>query len=1369
MEITLKLLTDERVLELSKGEVKNFGKYLNYGYTPKPEFGGLFCQRIFGPVIDYTCDCGITKRVSNGEVCKSCGVPYLPKLARNERFGHIELNTYILPPLAVDIMKDWWGISKKALTAFIFETGVKLKYIESDKGKFFTPEGVRYALEIATDEDKDNIVSSCYDLIKVAEKLGIDPHLSMMENTNESAKLYFERGYHIFSALLTKFPVEPCGMRDRKKQGDDIVYHEDNLIYHRIIRDALRIKTFQSEVENEKEKAELVSLETRVIQNLINKMLYTGYKSGNKVEVASKVEKLNHKEGLLRANSLGKRIDFSGRSVITSGPFLKIDEVGIPIAMLEELFIPDLIRELSLIYQSDEGLSKISAIKKAKRQVNKREKDPIIWDLIIDKIAPQYMVMMNRAPSLHRFSVMSFRIRPTFDECLYMPPMSNKPFNHDNDGDQLAIYIMHSKEAMKEQRELLSYSHNLMSTVRPDFPNAMPSHEMVVGAYLLTNGYENDSEWKAKKIIKYYNNAKDVRTDLDLNYILRSDKICLKVNNEKHIITAGSALIYDLSGVIVDYVLGKSGISKLVSSICNRDFDFHKQVDTLSNLQTLFFETATKSGLSIAHHDCYLNPEYAEILQKARYEAERTPLTEMSGITVNGLEITKRAKIWDDAFSTCVSRWFKETPNDNALQLMGKAGARVTDVQVKAMILGKGLQSTMNGDVDSNAIYRGLNVGLDVMSYVKTCGPARKGFTQNAMIVPAVGYVTRQLVNCARDLSITTKDCGTTKGIVLPKRLALHHYLTDGTLVTAENLHSINDYVEVRSAFTCEHTNGLCSKCCGTNPKNGLDWDLNFGIGVSASQSVSEILQQDAMRGKHCQINKCTILDINGNKIRLKDVHKAVKRGHKIYVHSLNMKTGKFEVQKIKDVYQERWDDQYVKITYDNGETTRTTLDHPFINRFGKLVEAKDIQAGDSLMPMYSYINDDGYRVIKHNDGEDSESLGYHLSSEHYDFKSIYDNKGTFTRHHIDFTKTNDYPTNLLGCSYSQHIKLHAIRNHQLHKWGSSVYSNGFHSEEAKAKVAEHNREEWRRKLSGKVISNWSKENPDWLNNTKPFDYAWSKKQKVAFEQFKAVFFELHKLGWCLTAEKYREMHTQLFGKSSTHYKSLDKVLSILPKDYMSYVFPQGDKNDPYHNHKVVSVEIVKLPRKIPFYGIEVEGEWKNYPTGAGVMSHNTSGAISIKSLQSKVDSVLADIVKFLGGRSTQYVPLKDATITKSIKNLEGVTYEEKASNFIEIFTSTMEKAGINFSTVWYEVIGRSLSDIVFDGETPLGYRSKGYPCNDPKFQSIYTVNTKTPSWLKAISFGYTKSALKRAIRNCSSCQDLITERIIQGRNIING
>lgn len=430
-KLSLSLATDESILKLSHGEVKNFGKYLNYGYTPKPEVDGLFCQKIFGPIVDYTCDCGITKKVSNNEICGVCHVPYIPKFERNNRFGHIELNTYILPPIAVELVAEIWGVPKKAFEDFIFTSKTKLIFKANSKGVFYSTEGKRYQLAIADDED-ENTIDSLYTLVKHAEKLNIDYHVSMMENKHKSAKIYFEKGFHIFSMLLTKFPIEPCGMRDRKKMGDELVYHEDNLIYHRIIRDALRIKNFKAEIEDPTELDELISYETRVIQRLINGFLHKGYKANNKSEIPAKVNVLNEKKGLLRGSALGKRFDFSGRTFITSGPHLKPDTVGVPILILKELFLPDLIGRISKLLVKKEGVTKIIAIKKARKIIHSSNKEDVnlVTDLIYS-ISKNYYALLNRAPSLHRFSVMSYKIEPHSDKCVYFPPLACKPFNAD--------------------------------------------------------------------------------------------------------------------------------------------------------------------------------------------------------------------------------------------------------------------------------------------------------------------------------------------------------------------------------------------------------------------------------------------------------------------------------------------------------------------------------------------------------------------------------------------------------------------------------------------------------------------------------------------------------------------------------------------------------------------------------------------------------------------------------------------------------------------------------------------------------------------------------------------------------------------------
>lgn len=1014
MEYRLGLLNDDAVLSLSNGEVKNFGKYLDRFLVKKAEINGLFCQRIFGPIIDYTCECGITKKVSNGEICSVCQVPYISNYERNNRFGHIELNTVILPPLAIEVVANIWGLSKTKFKDFIINNKGYIGFTESEEGRFYSDKNKRYKLVYSLEKEKD-FVDNLYELLLESENLNINPYISMMENPNQSAQIYFNKGFDIFSMLLSKFPVNPAGMRDRKKVGEELVYHEDNLIYHRIIREALRINSFKNEIQDIKELRELVAQETKIIQKLINGFILTGYRSNTKKLIDPKVDNLNTKEGLLRSEALGKRIDFSGRSVITSGPFLPVDTVGVPMLMLIELFTPDLIREMTKKFIIENKIGKIKALRKAKSLI-KEKNNPILYDYI-EIICKDYMIMMNRAPSLHRFSVMSFKIKPTFDKVLYFPPMACKPFGADFDGDQLACYIIHSRVARKEQMNSLSFSHNLMSTVSKNTPNAQMGHEMIVGSYLLTKAYEDWEDWKNKKPIKYYNNSKDIEKDYILGFVNREDKIVLidKEQNDHYIICVGAGIIHSKTGIVIDYLLGKGGISKFISTIGNKYDDQPEiAVDLLSKAQTLFFETATKYGLSIAYHDCKKSEEFTQILEKARYEAEHTPLSELSDIEKQGEKVPLRAVIWDKAFNTCVDRWFKETPQDNALQIMGKAGARVTDVQVKAMILGKGLQSTMDNRLDPNAIYKGLSEGLDPISYMKTCGPARRGFASNMAVVPSSGYGTRQFVTCTRDLAITIDDCGNTdKGIILPKEKALYHYDLNNNLITEDNLHIYNDYIEVRSPLTCKHTNGLCKKCCGVNLKNNKDWDLNFGIGTVAAQTIFERLTQASLSQKH------------------------------------------------------------------------------------------------------------------------------------------------------------------------------------------------------------------------------------------------------------------------------------------------------------------------------------------------------------------SSGSITIATFGQRSDNLLADFLKFLGARSTQLVPLSMSLIEDTILDLEGKSYEEKASNFVLRCDEILKS--FKFPVIWYEILGRGLSNIVFKGKKAVGYRHKGYPCDNPEFVTMFKANTSSPSWLKGASFGYTKDVIKQALALNSSTCGLTTEKIIEGKNIIDG
>ena len=1509
----LSIASDSDILKHSHGEVVNFKRHYNKGHKSVAEIGGLFCPIIFGPEEPYTCLCGIQKKLIEKTTCPVCRVDYVDSTERKQRMGHIDLGIKIISnPLFYKVVGPILGLSPTALSKFCLGSDgeVTFELVYDQEGELWAEDGSRYFIDILGKEEGS--IWTPHELYEKMKEYGIDGRKTLEKSKTEIGIHYYNLGKSVYDLFNQYVYVTPPADRDRRIINSRIVYAEENIIYLRLIREKYRIeRVLIEDTMDEITRKRFMQFESRMIHNLLEKFYIKGFTFGRASE-DGKLSKFGSKQGLFRQNLLGKRVDFSGRSVITAGPFLRPDEVGIPMPMLHELFKPILIRELAKrLRLEDKRFNQYKALKLARKE---HEEFTERIKKLIEEVCPKYDVFMNRAPSLHRYSVMGHRIRVTYDKAIYFPLMTVGPYNADNDGDTLSVHLPISFESMKECRELFHVRKHIMFS-HENTPNIGYSNEMSVGSYLLTRYWEKPTD-KFEVVLNSRKDAEKLYTqgNVTLDTVVKFYNKDIEFGPiESYITNIGSLIVEEIARIKVNWVLGKKGCSKLISDINWKNGNDKQDLtlNQLSKLQTLFLEVATKSGISIKYDDTLKSPETTERLEKSVAES----------MQYEGFE---RTKFWDKIMNEESDKWFKEVPHEHPLYIMGQSGARVQEPQVKTMIVGKSLLRKPISDkypmgISVNAIIHSLSEGLNPIEYMETCGPARLAFAQNAFFVPAGGYLERQLVQCGRNLVITAHDCGSEELLPFKKELCINMYSPEYGIIRPEMLPSLPDIIHVRTPITCKHDKGLCQKCCGHDPATREYWKLGTNIGVIQGQEYASVSQQLAMRGKHCEMISSCFYDINFNKIRYKDAKKCIDRGGKIYVHSINPQTGKFEVKRVVGVDISRWEDTYVKITYDNGECTKSTLDHPYLTREGKLIEAQHVKEGMSMMPYY-FEKSDGkttYNRVLNNDESGSWSVGYKLASEHYDTENIYDGRGkpgVISRHHKDFKRTNDYPTNLVICSEPQHRGFHSKRNSELYARGEiPKWYGGFTKSEVQDIIAAHNRTPERRALTGKVISEWSKNNPEQksryglegrlkqnqmylenpelariaIENTKlgkarqtvefyqnnpnissdcatlpeelynsrypslnyvfcnfpemwnfdktwycslpqdfylskqdkqnlsffdkyisiiqeeglpmttsslrevenrythynpsrnldwiakyrdvyildelyseiPYDHYWTRKNKRAFNRFKQVYWKMNQLGWTITEEKYNEISNAMFGNSQ--YSKYKGVMKDLPEDYMEVLKTPGVANSDRYNHKVVSVEIVKLPRKVPFAGIEVEGVWKNYPTAAGVMSHNTSGILRVDQIGKNADDTIVRFAYLTGSKLTTMGLNKDIETDKFI-DIEGESYKEKALN---LTNKIVELTGNN-NLVYATTLVRAMSDPVELSSGRFALRSRGATCKEPKIYTVHQAILNDPSWLRKLGYGYTRKVLERALAYGESIQKTSSEQIMRGKLI---
>lgn len=438
---TLSIASDSNILKHSHGEVLNFRRHYNKGHRSVAEIGGLFCPIIFGPEEPYTCLCGITKKLAEKTTCPKCGVDYVDSTERKHRMGHIDLGIKIISnPMFYKVIAPILEISITALSKFCLSSAneVSFEIEENPNGCLWSEDETRYSIDIKA--GNEGSIWCPNDLYNKMKELKIDGVLTLKKSKSEIGQLYYSIGKSVYDLFNQYVYVTPPADRDRRVVNQRIVYHEENIIYLRLIREKYRIeRVLVEDTMDEETRKRFFQFESKMIHNLLDKFYIKGFTFGVASE-KGKLAKLSSKHGLFRQNLLGKRVDFSGRSVITAGPFLKPDEIGIPMAMLHELFKPILIRELAKRFRKeDKRFNQYKALRLARRE---HESFSELTKKMIEEICPKYDVFMNRAPSLHRYSVMGHRIVVTYDKAIYFPLLTMVPYNADCISETTKIYTL---------------------------------------------------------------------------------------------------------------------------------------------------------------------------------------------------------------------------------------------------------------------------------------------------------------------------------------------------------------------------------------------------------------------------------------------------------------------------------------------------------------------------------------------------------------------------------------------------------------------------------------------------------------------------------------------------------------------------------------------------------------------------------------------------------------------------------------------------------------------------------------------------------------------------------------------------------------
>jgi len=903
---------------------------INYR-TYKPERDGLFCERIFGPVKDYECACGKYKRIRyKGIVCDRCGVEVTEKKVRRERMGHIKL---VVPVVHIWYFKSLpnkigylLGVSSKKLESIVYyeryvviQGGVKESL---NSGDLLTEEEYLEILETLPkdnqylpDDDPQKFIAkmgaeAVHDLLQRIDLDSLSAHLrhaaanetSQQRKADALKRLSVVEAFREANSRITNrpewmvmqyIPVIPPELRPLVPlDGGRFASSDLNDLYRRVIirnnrlKRLLEIKAPEVILRNEK----------RMLQEAIDSLFDNSRKSnavkaegGRALKSLSDV--LKGKQGRFRQNLLGKRVDYSGRSVIVVGPELKLHECGLPKDMAAELFKPFIIRKLI-----ERGI--VKTVKSARKLVDKKE--AIVWD-ILENILKGHPVMLNRAPTLHRLSIQAFQPKLVEGKAIQLHPLVCSAFNADFDGDQMAVHVPLSNAAVLEAQLLMLSSHNILNP-QNGTPITLPSQDMVLGLYYITKGKKStDKEivrgegkafYSAEEVIIAYNEG---RVDLHAwikvkTNILEEDGQLVK----KLIETTVGRVIFNQTVPkevgFVNALLTKKSLREIIGDITTIT-NVPKTAKFLDDIKQIGFRTAFQGGLSFNVNDLIIPDVKEQLLDNAKVEVDEVWENYNMGLITNNERYNQIVDIWSRVDTRITETLIRELANDkqgfNSVYMMLDSGARGSKQQIKQLAGIRGLMAkprksgSTGSEIIENPILSNFKGGLNVLDYFISTHGARKGLADTALKTADAGYLTRRLVDVAQDVVITEEDCGTLRGIAttalkdnediveplvdrIVGRTSLHdvyHPQTDVLLIAAgeqitdnigQKIEEANvETIEIRSVLTCESKRGVCVKCYGKNLATGYTAQRGDAVGIIAAQSIGEPGTQLTLRTFH--------------------------------------------------------------------------------------------------------------------------------------------------------------------------------------------------------------------------------------------------------------------------------------------------------------------------------------------------------------------------------------------------------------------------------------------------------------------------------------------------------------------------------------
>ena len=905
--VKISIASPEIIRQWSFGEVKK-PETINYR-TFKPEKDGLFCARIFGPIKNWECLCGKYKRMKHrGVVCEKCGVEVIQSTVRRERMGHIEL--------ASPVAHIWFLRSIPSKIGNMLDMPLKdlerVLYFDSyivlapppgseklKKGDLITDEQYRKLSE-EFDEFRAGIgAEAIQELLRELDLDAIVEELkSEIESTSSEAKkkklgkrlrivdAFRDSGNQPEWMILEAIPVLPPDLRPLVPlDGGRFATSDLNDLYRRLINRNNRLKKLQELGAPDI----IVRNEKRMLQEAADVLFDNGRRGrvvvgSNKRPLKSLSDMLKGKQGRFRQNLLGKRVDYSGRTVIVIGPNLRLHQCGLPKRMALELFKPFILGKLE-----EKGI--VSSIQMAKKLVEKES--PEVWDAL-EEVVQEFPVLLNRAPTLHRLGIQAFEPILIEGKAIRLHPLVCTAFNADFDGDQMAVHIPLSIEAQTEARVLMMSSNNILSPAHGD-PIIVPTQDIVLGLYYMTR----ERPFAPGDNQTFYS-PEEVRRAYDAGAVSLHARISVRMNGESVQTTVGRVLLSEilpreLNFELVNKVMTKKAIAKLVDE-CYRKVGRKATVILADRLKDLGYAMATQSGISISIKDMVIPSKKPEILRKAFEEVKEIERQYSEGLITEGEKYNKVVDTWAKATEDVAAEMMKEIATEivvgpdgkkeqmqsfNPIYMMADSGARGSKEQMRQLAGMRGLMAKPSGEIIETPITANFREGLTVLQYFISTHGARKGLADTALKTANSGYLTRRLVDVSQDMVVLEEDCGTLDGIEqtalleageiiqqLSERILgriAHEDIVDpvtgevlvhaGEEIDEEAVKKIEEAgierVPIRSPLTCKSTRGVCVKCYGRDLAQGKLVGIGEAVGIIAAQSIGEPGTQLTMRTFH--------------------------------------------------------------------------------------------------------------------------------------------------------------------------------------------------------------------------------------------------------------------------------------------------------------------------------------------------------------------------------------------------------------------------------------------------------------------------------------------------------------------------------------